>query len=120
MTKFAQKSLASLLLLLFASVWSGGTSMAQTTPTFQVFAFNDLGMHCYDADFSVFAVLPPYNVVRAQVVQKGASPRLLTNAGATLSYVAMADPVGSINDHQPGEDQFLDLCATALWTSPAC
>ena len=38
---------------------------------FQVFAFNDLGMHCYDPDFSVFSILPLFNVLHAQVVQKG-------------------------------------------------
>ena len=35
---------------------------------FKVFANNDLGMHCVDRSFAVFSILPPYNVVDAQVV----------------------------------------------------
>ena len=31
--------------------------------TYQVLAFNDLGMHCADLDYSTFVILPPFNVV---------------------------------------------------------
>ena len=31
---------------------------AATAPSYKVFSFNDLGMHCYDKDFSVFSILP--------------------------------------------------------------
>ena len=34
----------------------------------KVVAWNNLGMHCMDADFSVFAILPPYNTIQAQVI----------------------------------------------------
>ena len=34
----------------------------------KVIAWNNLGMHCMDADFSVFAILPPYNTIQAQVI----------------------------------------------------
>ena len=33
-----------------------------------VLAFNDLGMHCLDREFSIFSILPPFNVVNAQVI----------------------------------------------------
>ena len=33
-----------------------------------VVAWNNLGMHCMDADFGVFSILPPYNTIQAQVV----------------------------------------------------
>ncbi len=36
-----------------------------------VFASNDLGMHCVCPSYSKFMVLPPYNTIRAQVIQKG-------------------------------------------------
>jgi hypothetical protein len=72
----------------------------------QVFSFNDLGMHCYDADFSVFAVLPPYNVVRAQVLLKGLSPRFLDNTQVNLTYRAVPDPTGSINRTSQGKTNF--------------
>ena len=46
----------------------GDTKLA--TPQFQVLAANDLGMHCMDREFSVFSILPPFNVVNAQVVRQ--------------------------------------------------
>lgn len=36
-----------------------------------IIGWNDLGMHCSNKDFSTFVVLPPYNNVRAQVIQVG-------------------------------------------------
>jgi len=38
---------------------------------FVVVAWNDLGMHCANKDFSKFAVLPPYNNLKAQIIRKG-------------------------------------------------
>ncbi len=63
---------------------------------YRVFAFNDLGMHCYDPDFSVFMILPPFNVVKSQVVQVGPRPNLLDDTSLGIWYQAQADPNGSI------------------------
>ena len=30
--------------------------------------WNNLGMHCMDDDYSVFSILPPYNIVHAQLI----------------------------------------------------
>jgi hypothetical protein len=66
-----------------------------------VFAANDLGMHCTDRDFQVFSILPPFNVVHAQVVKKGTStvkPSLLTDTDVDLYYAAASnanDPYGA-------------------------
>ncbi len=30
--------------------------------------WNDLGMHCMDADYSVFSILPPYNNIHAHLM----------------------------------------------------
>jgi hypothetical protein len=46
-----------------------------------IIAWNELGMHCSNKDFSKLVILPPYNNVRAQVVQVGDSshnPAVLT------------------------------------------
>jgi hypothetical protein len=57
--------------------------------------WNDLGMHCLDADYSVFSILPPYNTIHAQLIFQGS---LLTSpAGVTVTYEAVADVSGSIN-----------------------
>ncbi len=36
-----------------------------------VLAWNDLGMHCANADFSDIVILPPYNNFNAQVIKRG-------------------------------------------------
>jgi hypothetical protein len=47
-------------------------------------------------DYSVFAVLPPYNVIHAQLIKMGEPPQRISS-GVTISYQATADPTGSIN-----------------------
>ena len=69
---------------------------------FTVVAANDLGMHCADLDHQVFSILPPFNVVHAQVVEKGATPRIVDDAAVDVRYSAAANPndpagAGSIN-----------------------
>lgn len=51
-----------------------------------VFASNELGMHCMQQDFSQMMVLPPYNSLRAQVIDRsGEEPEIVTS-GFTLRY----------------------------------
>ncbi len=72
---------------------------------FKVVAWNDLGMHCMDSDYSVFSILPPFNNVYAQLMDS--SGNLITNpAGYTLTYEAVADPTGSINTTSVGKTNF--------------
>ena len=48
---------------------------AAQAPKYKLVAWSELGMHCMDGkDYSVFAVLPPYNVVHAQLVKMGEPP----------------------------------------------
>ena len=35
---------------------------------YALIGWNNLGMHCMDADYSVFSILPPYNTIHAQLV----------------------------------------------------
>ena len=65
----------------------GGTPLAGN---FQILAANDLGMHCADQDFRVFSILPPYNVLNAQVLKKGLEPQLMSPAdGVHVTYKAI-------------------------------
>jgi hypothetical protein len=75
---------------------------------FRILASNDLGMHSVDADFSVFSMLPPYNVVHAQVIGTDAygRPSVLSDSKVTLSYSPIADASGSINTHSVGKSNF--------------
>jgi len=62
-----------------------------STPSdsFAILAVNDLGMHCADQDYRIFSILPPYNVLNAQVIQKGNTPKLVSPAdGVRLTYKA--------------------------------
>jgi len=87
---------------------SGGTSTSDSVSTYKILAANDLGMHCVDADFSVFSMLPPYNVVNAQVFRVDASgrPTLLDDTSVTLRYSAVADANGSINSRSQDKTNF--------------
>jgi hypothetical protein len=58
---------------------------ASTTDKYIVLTWNDLGMHCYNWDFSDLAVLPPYNTLWAQVVKVGNPPQIITS-GITVTY----------------------------------
>ncbi len=75
---------------------------------YKVFAWNDLGMHCYDSDFSIFSLLPPFNTVHAQVVKKGKSPKLATSNDITVKYAATPapHPKDSINSTSVGKTNF--------------
>lgn len=74
----------------------------------RVLAANDLGMHCMDREFGVFSILPPYNVLRAQVVERrtGAKPRLLDESAVHLTYSAVADPAGSMSSASSDRTNF--------------
>ena len=80
-------------------------------PDYQVFAFNDLGMHCYDKDFSVFSLLPLFNVAHGQVVKKGLKPKLLTDAEIKLTYAATPYLSGSKNTTSIGKTNFWNFIA---------
>jgi PKD repeat protein len=74
---------------------------------YTLIGWNDLGMHCMDADYSVFSILPPYNVIHAQLIDP--SGNLVTDPGdITVTYEAIADPNGSINTSSVGKTDFWD------------
>ena len=53
---------------------------------------NDLGMHCDNLDTRIATILPPFNVLHAQVIAKGAKPALLNAQQASVIYSAAANP----------------------------
>ena len=79
---------------------AGTTSSTPVSPvtaqSVVVVAWNDLGMHCMDGkDYSVFSILPPYNNLHAQVVDRNGGG--LVSNGIRLTYEATPDTTGSIN-----------------------
>lgn len=85
-----------------------GTTVSPSTSSalakdYAILANNDLGMHCIDREFSVFSILPPFNVLNAQVVKKSANgPQLLDSNSVELRYAAVADASGSYNSTSLG------------------
>ncbi|MFB3921050.1 MAG: hypothetical protein ACE145_04970 [Terriglobia bacterium] len=67
-------------------------------------------------DYSIFAVLPPYNTVRAQLIKNGSTAQLVTS-GVTLSYEAVADTAGSINTSSSDKTNFWTY-SSALFLTP--
>ncbi len=59
---------------------------------YSVFAVNDLGMHCVDLDGRIANILPPFQVLLGQVIQKGVKPTL-NPSGVSLSYSAASNPL---------------------------
>ncbi len=53
-----------------------------------IIGWNELGMHCSNLDFSTFVVLPPYNNVRAQVIQVGdaVNPPVVITSNVHVTY----------------------------------
>ncbi len=61
-------------------------------PGYQTVATNDLGMHCQDLDQRVASILPPFNVLHAQVIRKGHLPVILDATQAQVLYSAASNP----------------------------
>ncbi len=80
--------------------------------------WNNLGMHCMDADFQVFTILPPYNVIHAQLID--ANGHFVTNgASYVVTYQAVADPKGSVNSSSVGKTNFWQFVGPLFGATPA-
>jgi len=73
---------------------------------YSLMAWSELGMHCIDGkDYSIFSVLPPYNIIHAQLVKKGEPPTIITS-GVTITYQATKDTKGSFNSYSASKTNF--------------
>lgn len=63
-------------------------SVAVTGPNqgYTILAMNDLGMHCYQTDYSGFLILPPGNTLKVQVFKQGTDEAKLITSGIEISY----------------------------------
>lgn len=57
---------------------------------YRMLAANDLGMHCGDLDDRIATILPPFNTVHVQVIQRGNPPRILDNNGVNVVYTSIS------------------------------
>lgn len=51
-----------------------------------VLGYNDLGMHCMNQDFSEICILPPFNTLRATVIDRRNEDPKIATTGITLEY----------------------------------
>ncbi|MEO8602795.1 MAG: Ig-like domain-containing protein [bacterium] len=90
---------------------------ARAAERWTLVGWNNLGMHCMDPDYSVFALLPPYNTCVAQLVDP--SGQLVRDpAGVTVTYEAVADPDGSRNSSSRGKTNFWSYVQALFGVSP--
>jgi hypothetical protein len=52
-----------------------GGGVPVPSSSYVLLAWNDLGMHCLNPSYDTAIILPPYNTLWAQVVQRGSPPR---------------------------------------------
>lgn len=87
-------------------------------PRYTLLAWNDLGMHCVDGkDYSILSILPPYNNLHAQLIDRYAGRQVST--GVSLSYEALRDPAGSINTSSAGKTNFWQYVKALYGAAPA-
>lgn len=64
-------------------------SSGATSDKYRLLAWNDLGMHCMDGnDYSVFSILPPYNTLNAQLVERQDGDAKKITSGVRITYEA--------------------------------
>ncbi|HEY6874631.1 MAG TPA: carboxypeptidase-like regulatory domain-containing protein [Geobacteraceae bacterium] len=63
----------------------GNQYIPATGMNYSVLAWNDLGMHCDQDDYSYFMVLPPFNTLHVQVVNRNGTTSPIMS-GITVSY----------------------------------
>jgi hypothetical protein len=68
-------------------------------------------------DYSVFSVLPPYNVVHAQLLKRGEPPTPVTT-GVTITYTARRDPQNSINTTSWNKTNFWTWVSAIFHATP--
>ena len=107
-------NVATITLLALGLSWAAVPAAGNAVRTaWTLVGWNNLGMHCMNADYSVFSILPPSNTIHAQLIDP--SGLLVTNPaarGVTVSYQGVADPALSINRTSAGKTNFWD------WVKP--
>src|SRR5262249_2017810 len=98
---------------------AANSSTQAASTSYTLIAWSELGMHCIDGkDYSIFSVLPPYNVIHAQLLKKGEPPVPVTS-GVTITYQAIADATKSINTISSTKTNFWAYVQVLFHANPA-
>jgi len=66
---------------------TGGGTTPNANGSYTLLAWNDLGMHCMDgSEYSVFTILPPYNTLDAQLINKEGTSNKHVTEGVVITY----------------------------------
>ena len=84
-----------------------------TLGRFIAFGYNELGMHCMNQDFSEFMLLPPYNNLRAQILERGGEDPRIVTSGVTVNYTIPS------NTHSSDKTNFWTYAQALLGATPA-
>ncbi len=96
-----------LIPMIFLS-FSPGQPTKPETDQYLVIAWNDLGMHCANLDFSNLCILPPYNNQHAHVILKGSTSSMpVVMPHSSGIYVTYEIPY---NTYSVGKTNFWDYC----------
>ncbi len=94
------------------------TIYPDTGKEYTLIAWNDLGMHCMDDDYSVFSILPPYNTLVAQLIKRGEEPQIVTS-GVIVTYEAAPSLEGKYNTTSYTKTNFWDYVLDLFGIEPA-
>ena len=106
--RYLARFAAVVAVLLMAGAWRArneGSSAEAQARSWHLVAWNDVGMHGMDADFSVYAIQPPRNDVYAQLMDP-AGGLVDQPGGFSVTYEALVDPSGSINSRSADKSNF--------------
>jgi hypothetical protein len=81
----------------------GGVAPAASNAQYIVLAWNDLGMHCLNPTYDSAVILPPFNTVQAQVVQRGEKPQLVDAASGISVQFKLVNNSSSSNKRSYGQ-----------------
>jgi hypothetical protein len=104
-TGFKKRIFTALAVLGITFVIAAAVAYVEAGSGYKVVGWNNLGMHCMDADFSAFSILPPYNTILAQVIDANGN-LVKDTTGLTVTYEGIADPDGSLNTTSQGKTNF--------------
>ena len=62
-----------------------GAAVSPANNQYVIIGWNDLGMHCITPNYKTLALLPPFNNLWVQVIQRGDPPKIVTS-GFSLTY----------------------------------
>jgi hypothetical protein len=105
------------IILIAAVALTAARGSAAAGGSWTLVGWNDLGMHCMDDSYEVFSILPPYNVIHAQLIDPTGA-RLTSPGGITVTFEAVPDPSGSINTTSAGKTNFWTYVGQLFGVSP--